>query len=275
MAHPDDAEFTCAGTLARLKREHGWRVAIATMTSGDCGSVDRPPDEICAIRLEEAKQSVAILEGEYRCAGLKDLFVCYDRDALQRTTHIIREIRPSLVITHSPEDYMVDHEITSTLVRTACFGAPIPNYCPPGDRSRVAGATGCLSTGAGPGKTPVDKQPVAPQEDGLPPIPAVPHLYYADAIEGRDIFGDVIEPTTVIDVSSVTDVKERMLCCHASQREWLRAHHGMDEYVDSMRRWMAMRGQQIGVEHAEAYRQHIGHGYPANDLLAELLCLPG
>ena len=34
MAHPDDAEFNCAGTLARLHREHGWRVAIATMTPG-------------------------------------------------------------------------------------------------------------------------------------------------------------------------------------------------------------------------------------------------
>ena len=37
------------------------------------------------------------------------------------------------------------------------------------------------------------------------------------------------------------DVKERMLGCHASQRDWLRAHHGMDEYIESMRRWMASR----------------------------------
>ena len=84
-----------------------------------------------------------------------------------------------------------------------------------------------------------------------------------------------IEPTTVIDVSGVMDVKERMLCRHASQRAWLREHHGMDEYVESMRRWTAMRGEQIDVTHAEAFRQHIGHGYPADDRLAELLCLPG
>ena len=37
-AHPDDAEFLCAGTLALL-RERGWQVHIASVTPGDCGTV--------------------------------------------------------------------------------------------------------------------------------------------------------------------------------------------------------------------------------------------
>jgi LmbE family N-acetylglucosaminyl deacetylase len=37
LAHPDDAEFLCAGTLALLAREHAWRVHIASKTPGDCG----------------------------------------------------------------------------------------------------------------------------------------------------------------------------------------------------------------------------------------------
>jgi hypothetical protein len=61
-----------------------------------------------------------------------------------------------------------------------------------------------------------------------------------------------------------------MLGCHASQREWLRAHHGTDEYLDSMKRHGAMRGSQAGVAAAEAFVQHRGHAYPRNDLLAEL-----
>ena len=65
-----------------------------------------------------------------------------------------------------------------------------------------------------------------------------------------------------------------MLACHASQREWLRAYHGMDEYLDAMRRHAAMRGRQAGVAAAEAFVQHRGHAYPRNDLLAELLRLP-
>ncbi len=239
MAHPDDAEFNCAGTLARLHQEHHWRVAIATMTPGDCGSADRRPEDIMRVRREEARAATRILEGDYHCADLRDLFIFYNEDALRRATAIIRRVRPDLVITHSPQDYMLDHEVTSTLVRTACFGAPIPNFA--------------LDQ-----KWPADR------------TPAVPHLYYADAIEGHDLFGQVIAPGLYVDITDAMETKERMLCCHASQRDWLRAHHKMDEYVESMRRWMAMRGEEAGVEYAEAFRQHRGHGYPADDLLADL-----
>ena len=38
LAHPDDAEFLCAGTLIRLA-EAGWEVHIATATPGDCGTM--------------------------------------------------------------------------------------------------------------------------------------------------------------------------------------------------------------------------------------------
>ena len=62
-----------------------------------------------------------------------------------------------------------------------------------------------------------------------------------------------------------------MLACHQSQREWLRAQHGVDEYLDSQQRWSQHRGGEIGVAHAEAFRQHLGHPYPHNNLLAELL----
>ena len=50
VAHPDDAEFLCAGTLLRLHAEHGWAVHVATMTAGDCGSAEHAPDEIAPLR---------------------------------------------------------------------------------------------------------------------------------------------------------------------------------------------------------------------------------
>jgi len=77
-------------------------------------------------------------------------------------------------------------------------------------------------------------------------------------------------PTTVIDITEQMATKAEMLACHASQRDWLMAHHGMDEYIESMRRLAAMRGAQKGVAAAEAFVQHRGHAYPRNDLLAEL-----
>ncbi len=71
--------------------------------------------------------------------------------------------------------------------------------------------------------------------------------------------------------------KIEMLSCHESQRNWLREHHGMDEYVESMRRWnasLAERAAQISeksIMYAEAFRQHLGHAYPKDNVLAAQL----
>ena len=104
-----------------------------------------------------------------------------------------------------------------------------------------------------------------------PPDAVVPHLYYCDPIEGIDPYGNAVEPTTVVDVSATYERKTAMLACHASQREWLRAHHGMDQYLEAMRRHATMRGERIGAAYAEAFVQHRGHAYPHDDLLASLL----
>jgi LmbE family N-acetylglucosaminyl deacetylase len=96
-------------------------------------------------------------------------------------------------------------------------------------------------------------------------------LYYCDPIEGIDPFGDEVEPTTYVNVTKQMKTKIKMLAAHASQREWLRAHHGMDEYIEAMKRHGVMRGEQAGVQYAEAFVQHRGHGYPHDDLLGKLL----
>src|SRR5262249_49355102 len=98
----------------------------------------------------------------------------------------------------------------------------------------------------------------------------IPYLYYCDPIEGRDPIGQLVQPTTIVDISAQIETKARMLICHESQRSWLLEHHGMDEYVESMRRHAALRGQAIGVAAAEAFVQHRGHAYPTDDLLSEL-----
>ena len=80
-----------------------------------------------------------------------------------------------------------------------------------------------------------------------PPLDHIPHLYYCDAIEGKDALGRVIEPGFCIDISATLDRKTEMLCCHASQREWLLKHHGIDEYVSTMRTWATERGLDTAV----------------------------
>jgi len=75
----------------------------------------------------------------------------------------------------------------------------------------------------------------------------------------------------IVDISSVMDTKEKMLCCHESQRHWLMTHHGMDEYVNMMKKSDQKRGREIGSAFAEGFRQHLGHAYPQDNILkAEL-----
>jgi hypothetical protein len=62
-----------------------------------------------------------------------------------------------------------------------------------------------------------------------------------------------------------------MLGCHESQRNWLRDHHGVDEYLDRMTTWAALYGKECGFAYAEGLRQHLGHGYPRQPLLQEAL----
>jgi N-acetylglucosamine malate deacetylase 1 len=239
LAHPDDAEFLCAGVLTRLTREHGWQVHVASMTPGDCGSMELPAEEIAALRRAEGACAATVIGATFHCLEERDLLVFYAERPLERVIRLLREVRPTIVLTHSPADYLLDHEMTSTLTRAAVFGAPVPNLF--GDRGHS------------------------------PPLQAIPHLYYCDAIEGKDALGRGIEPGFLIDISHVLETKGEMLAAHASQRDWLYKHHGMDHYVQSMRDWSARRGRAAGIAFAEGYRQHLGHGYPQDNLLQRLL----
>ena len=67
------------------------------------------------------------------------------------------------------------------------------------------------------------------------------------------------------------DEKEKMLACHATQRNWLLKHHGMDDYLRSMHDWSAQQGRAAGVPFAEGFRQHLGHSYPQDNLIGRLL----
>jgi LmbE family N-acetylglucosaminyl deacetylase len=241
LAHPDDAEFLCAGTLLRLARECGWTVHIATMTPGDCGSAEHTSEEIARIRRAEAATAAARLGGSYHCLEERDLFVVYDKPTVAKVTDLLRAVNPRMVFTHSPDDYHLDHEMTSRLVRAAAFNAPIPLF--------LAGRGGPATT------------------------EHIPHLYYCDPIEGKDLLGRPVPAGFRIDISGQMEEKETLLACHASQRNWLLKHHGMDQYLNAMRHWGAIRGRECGVAFAEGFRQHLGHSYPQDNLLGELLGL--
>ena len=99
----------------------------------------------------------------------------------------------------------------------------------------------------------------------------VPHLIYCDPLEGKDILGNPVQPTFYVDITQEIGIKEKMLACHASQRNWLLAHHKVDEYILAMKRFAEQRGQEINVEYAEGFRQHLGHSFPQDNILKEIL----
>jgi N-acetylglucosamine malate deacetylase 1 len=239
LAHPDDAEFLCAGTLIRLKEEHGWTVHIATMTGGDCGTTEYPPEEIARIRKAEGAAAAAVVGATYHCLEERDLRVIFNETSLEKVVRLINNVRANVVITHSPDDYHLDHEQSSKIVRAATFAAPIPNF--------LYG------------------------QHKHPPIDRIPHLFYCDPLEGKDLFGRTVVPAFRIDISTVIEAKAKMLECHESQRAWLRKHHGVDNLVESMREWSHKQGTAAQVKYAEGFRQHLGHSYPQDNLLGMLL----
>src|SRR5690606_1885695 len=105
------------------------------------------------------------------------------------------------------------------------------------------------------------------QTPGLAVLPQVPHLYYADAIQGKDRLGREIVGDAMVDITDVMAIKEEMLCCHRSQRDWLRSISQVDEFVLLMKSFSERNGKLIGTKYAEGYRQHLGFSYPQNNLL--------
>ena len=241
LAHPDDAEFLCAGTLALL-HEKGWEVHIATMTPGDCGSVRHGREEISRIRKGEGAESAAVLNGQYHCMECEDVFVTYDKPTLLKAIEVVRKVGPTIVFALSPRDYSHDHEKASEVAQAACFAAGVPNVA----------------------------------TSGVEAFGPIPYLYYLDAVDGVDRFGNEIAPSMVVDITAAMETKEKMLCCHDSQRSWLKSHHGIDEYVIAMKRLSKKRGELVGVEYGEGFRQHLGHSYPGDNILkaqlGDLVC---
>ncbi len=238
-AHPDDVELQCFGTLALLRRR-GCEVTIATMTPGDKGSDEHSRAEISEIRRGEGKAAADLIGAEYVCLEFSDLEIVVDNLSRRRVTEAVRRARPDVVLTAPPVDYMSDHEATSRLVRDACFAAPAKNF-----------------------DTEVP--------DPAPLLPRIPHLYYVDAVEHADLFGNPIPCDFVVDVGATYELKWQSFACHESQRAWLLKQHGMDDYMNALEKWTRKRGEEAGCEFGEGFRQHVGHPYPHDNRLLDLL----
>lgn len=110
FAHPDDAEFIVAGTIARWARG-GCDVTLVLITSGNAGTHDvmLTRESLASVREEEERRAAAIL-------GIRNVvFLRHDDCALQPTLGLRRELvreirsfRPEVVICGDPQAWFFD-----------------------------------------------------------------------------------------------------------------------------------------------------------------------
>lgn len=220
-AHPDDIEINCAGTLARYAKR-GDKVFMCNLCSGDMGHVRIMPDELARMRKKESENAAALIGAEHITLNIPDLRLFHeDEGTRDKLTDVIRYVKPDLIITHTPDDYMPDHIAAGKLVFGASFCASLPHY-----RAEIgAGAA-------------TDICPV----------------FYMDNLGGFRF-----EPTEYVDVTEEIDTKMRMLACHVSQLKWMKDHDGID-FCETVLTFAKMRGLQSGVPYAEGFRQLCGWG---------------
>jgi LmbE family N-acetylglucosaminyl deacetylase len=240
VAHPDDIEFNLAGTLLLLK-EDGCEVHMWNLSNGSLGSMIHNPEEIAAIRAGEAAAAAALGGATWHPPVFSDLEVFYDKPSLARVASVIREIQPEIILTHSPDDYMEDHQNVCRLIVTAAFARSMPHFA----------------------TTPHQ----APYQKPVRIYHAPPHGLH-DGLRNR------FQPDLLVDIASVLSTKEEMLAAHRSQKDWLEASQGLGAYISEMTGLGRLQAQQgEGLEFAEGWRlhSHLGFCAPDFDPLADLL----
>lgn len=107
LAHPDDPEFYCGGTVARWSSE-GREITYCLLTRGDKGSDDDriPPDELARIREAEQREAASRLGvREVRFLEELDGYVMPTLDLRREIVRVIRQVRPDTVVTCDPTNF--------------------------------------------------------------------------------------------------------------------------------------------------------------------------
>lgn len=239
-AHPDDIEFQMAGTL-RLLRQAGWETHYWNLSTGNCGSLETDANRTARIRRQEGRDAARVLGAVWHPPICSDLEILYDVKTLRRVASGIRRIKPSIVLTHSPQDYMEDHMNTCRLAVTGAFAHGMPNF-------RVTPRR-------------------APYYGEVTVYHCMPHGL-CDGLRRR------VVPGSFVNTTSVQATKLDSLAAHKSQQNWLGSSQKMNSYLqtcDDMSRELGRLSKKF--QHAEGWRRHAHLGFCAEktDPLGEAL----
>ena len=133
MAHPDDPDFTCAGTAIQMARQ-GIEVTYMILTNGDKGNhnPEITRNQLIAMRkIEQRKAAELCGVKQVLFMGEEDGFLRPTRSIRKRVTREIRRIRPEIIICPHPDRYLVgdgyinhpDHRNAGLVALEAIFPA--------------------------------------------------------------------------------------------------------------------------------------------------------
>jgi len=229
-AHPDDIELMMAGTLLLLKK-NGYEIHYMNLSSGNLGTGEYDSETIKNIRLNEAQKSAGILGAIFHPPFCNDLEIFYEEKSLRQLAAIIREVKPTIVLTHSPEDYMEDHTNTCRLAVTAAFARGMQNF---------------------------NSLPV--QETGNYDCT----IYHALPHTLRNNLRRKIIPGAFVNTTSVQENKLEALKAHKSQQNWLDVSQKLNSYLHEMEEISLKVGQMSkNFKYAEGWRRHLHFGFCA------------
>lgn len=217
VAHPDDIEFSCAGTVARWVRD-GAEVAYVLCTSGEVGIAEPGMTKEKAAQIREAEQIVAA-----KVIGVKEVVFLREPDGMLENTmalrkRLVREIRrfkPETVITGDPTVVWA----TSTYI----------NH--PDHRAAAGAALDAVFPAAG--------QPNLFEELADEGFTAhKPRKVYVTSWENQD---------TYVNITDTIDLKISALKKHESQmKDW--------DPTDMIKEWSADAAKGKEMQYAEGFR---------------------
>jgi len=111
-AHPDDIEFGCFGTLARLSKETSLHLIILS-----AGELSGPKNR----RLKECRQSANVLGAKFTCLDYPDGNIPVNVEIIDKLRFYVRKIAPQIVFTLYPNDTHQDHRNASKVAISSCL----------------------------------------------------------------------------------------------------------------------------------------------------------
>jgi LmbE family N-acetylglucosaminyl deacetylase len=183
-----------------LLKKAGYETHYMNVSRGNCGSIQFDSATTARIRLKEGKKAAQILGAHFHAPLCNDVEILYELKTLRRLAAVIREVKPSVLLTHSPSDYMEDHTNVCRLAVTAAFCRGMPNFR--STPSRPTESYDCT-------------------------------LYHGLPHSLSDQLRRKIIPGAFVNTASVHATKLEALRAHESQQNWLDASQKLNSYLQT------------------------------------------